>query len=192
MPVIDLSARRLGNVEEIYLDTRSAHVALLEVQAGQGLPAQRIAGARIRRVGAHAVVLTGTEHGGLRSVPDDVDEVESENILGMEVIDDGGDRTGYIKDVYLNRDTLAIEAYELETPWLEDMVRGPRLIMPGQVYSCSHDLMIAVVRSHGVLEAPVPAISGERRYRVGWEERTLRVPVGQPTTEVDTPGTKSA
>jgi sporulation protein YlmC with PRC-barrel domain len=193
MPVIDLTARRLGNVEEIYLDLRAARLSLIDVRAGQGMPSQRIAGARISRVGAHAIMLMGWVHGGLPSLPVDEEWIESENVLGMEVIDDGGDRIGYISDVYLNRDSLAIEAYELETPWYEDALRGPRLIMPGQVYSCSHDLMIAIPDGRTVVEAPVTTIAAERRFRVGWEERTLRVPVQQyPAIETESPAAKTA
>jgi uncharacterized protein YrrD len=194
MPVIDLAARRLGHVDEIYLDTQAASLALLDVRAGQGIPAQRVAGARIRRVGAHAVMLTRNEHGGLPSLPEDEEWVDSENILGMEVIDDGGDRMGHISDVYLNRDTLAIEAYELETPWVEDIIRGPRLIMPPQVFSCSHDLMIAIPAGQPAIETPVSMIPAERRFRVGWEERTLRVPSVQPrpSVEAEAPAAKTA
>jgi hypothetical protein len=104
----------------------------------------------------------------------------------MEVIDDGGDRMGFIQDVYLNRDTLAIEAYELETPWWEHQFRGPRLLMPGQIHSCSHDLMIALSRKRAAIEAPTATIAPERRFQVGWEERTVRVPfVPQHQTRMD-------
>jgi uncharacterized protein YrrD len=193
LPVIELSARRLGNVEAIYLDPVGARLGMIDVHAGQGAPALRIPGSRIRRVGAHAVMLAGRDDGGTPILPEDEDQwVESENMIGIEVLDIGGDRTGYVKDVYLNRDTLAIEAFELETPWHEDRFRGPRLIMPGQVHSCSQDLMIIVPR--GARTTSSETAPNLRNLRVGWEERTLRVPVGQQAamSDLEPPMARSA
>jgi uncharacterized protein YrrD len=178
MPVIELSARRLGNVEEIYLDPVGGRLGSLEVRGGILSSGERIAGTRIRRVGANAVMLAGKELSP--ALPEDDDWVESEDVLGMEVIDDGGDRMGFIQDVYVNRDTLAIEAYELETPWWEHQFRGPRLIMPGQIHSSSNDLMIALSRKRAAIEVPTATVAPERRFQVGWEERTVRVPFVPP------------
>ncbi len=191
MPVIELSARRLGTVEEIYLDPVAGRLALIDVRAGSGSPAVRVPGTRIRRVGAHAVMLAGRDNVIVPPLPEDDDWIESENMIGMEVLDIGGDRTGYVNDVYLNRDTLAIEAYELETPWYEFHFRGPRLIMPNHVHACTQDLMIVVPPG---VRAPMAVPAPTRSLQVGWEERTLRVPVAHrhAETEEEPPAARSA
>ena len=113
-------------------------------------------------------------------------------MLGMEVLDMDGDRTGFVNDVYLNRDTLTVEAFELDTPWHEHRFRGPRLIMPSQVHSCGQDLMIVVPRGSRVAR-PVAAPE-MRNLQVGWEERTLRVPANPQAgmTEVEPPVRRTA
>jgi uncharacterized protein YrrD len=193
LPVIELSARRLGNVDEIYIDPVGGRLAMIDVHAGGGSPAIRIPGTRIRRVGAHAVMLAGRDDMIVPVLPEDEEQwIESENMIGMEVLDVDGDRTGFVNDVYLNRDTLAVEAFELETPWHEQRFRGPRLIMPNQVHSCGQDLMIVLPRGSRVaLPATAPAM---RSLRVGWEERTLRVPMGQHGAMADdeAPAARSA
>lgn len=191
MPVIELTARRLGNVEEIHLDPVEGRLALVDVRAGSGAPTIRVPGTRIRRVGTHAVMLAGRDDAVVPPLGDDDDRIESENIIGMEVLDIDGDRTGYINDVYLNRDTLAIEAYELETPWHAQPFRGPRLIMPNQVHACSQDLMIIVPRG---ARAPLSIMAPTRNLKVGWEERTLRVPISRQhaDTEEESPGARTA
>ncbi len=193
LPVIELSARRLGNVDEVYVDPVGGRLAMIDVHAGLGAPAIRIPGSRIRRVGAHAVMLAGSNDVVVPTLPEEEEHwIESENMIGMEVLDMGGDRTGYVNDVYLNRDTLIVEAFELETPWQEHRFRGPRLIMPNQVHSCGKDLMIVVPRG---ARAAQPAAAPEmRNLQVGWEERTLRVPVNQQgaLTEVDPPARRTA
>ena len=100
--------------------------------------------------------------------------------------------TGFVNDVYLNRDTLTVEAFELETPWHEHRFRGPRLIMPSQVHSCGQDLMIVVPRGSRVAR-PVAAPE-MRNLQVGWEERTLRVPANPQAgmTEVEAPVRRTA
>ena len=103
LPVIELSARRLGNVEEVYVDPVGGRLAMIDVHAGSGAAAIRIPGARIRRVGAHAVMLVGSGDIIVPTLPEDEENwIESENMLGMEVLDMDGDRTGFVNDVYLN------------------------------------------------------------------------------------------
>jgi sporulation protein YlmC with PRC-barrel domain len=206
MPVVALSARRLGHIEAVYLDPTTSRVTAIAVPGGADAARVRIPAARIRRVGTHAVILGGREGGrDLRATPAQAaavvqdresrylapeiaaPEIAAEHLLGMEVLDDGGDRIGCIHDVYLHRETLAIAAYELETPWLESQFRGPRLILPAQVHACSHDLMIADRRA--AIAAPSATGFPERPFPVGWEERRLRVPgaVRHAAPEEDAP-----
>jgi sporulation protein YlmC with PRC-barrel domain len=126
--------------------------------------------ARARRIGHHAVVIEG----GAEFVPTPLENdrwLESGALLGLEVLADGGDRVGYLSDVYVNRDTLAVEAYELRTPWWERWLGRPRLIMPDQVLASSHELMII----------PDQRRAGQES-ETNWDEVTLTVPMGRRAT----------
>jgi len=142
MPVIDLaSARRAGFVLDAFIDPLDGCIAALDV-GGRGEGGhRRLPGPNVRRIGRHAVVVFRPE-GLAEPLLDEDRALDIGVLLGLEVLTDTGDRVGFISDVYLDPDTLAVNAYELRTPTIERWLKGPRLILPRQVVLCSRDLMV--------------------------------------------------
>jgi uncharacterized protein YrrD len=142
MPVVDLSsASRIGSVTNIFVDPNAGRVQAIEVGRAGDISERRINAVDIRRIGNDAVVmLAGTGNGVV--VESLKESLAVSTIVGLEVISESGDRVGHIADVCLNRETLEVEAYELETPAWERMFRGAARIEPDRVMLCSADVMI--------------------------------------------------
>jgi len=146
LPVVDpAAARKIGTVSDYLVDPATGRLAALETQGREGNTDERIAAHRIRRVGQHAVVLTGRATSG--SITSDTDHAErwldSASLANLEVLGDDGNRIGRLTDASFDQDTLEIEAYLLHANlWERLFGRHRGRIQPNQVASCSRELMI--------------------------------------------------
>jgi uncharacterized protein YrrD len=146
LPVVDpAAARKIGTVSDYLVDPATGRLAALETQGREGNTDERIAAHRIRRIGQHAVVLTGRATSG--SITSDTDHAErwldSASLANLEVLGDDGNRIGRLTDASFDQDTLEIEAYLLHANlWERLFGRHRGRIQPNQVASCSRELMI--------------------------------------------------
>lgn len=169
LPAVDLAAaRRLGAVDSVQIDAHGSRVAALDIRPAGQSEVVRVAGQRVRRVGHHAIVVTS---GPIQQdAPAEVDRwLELRELLGLEVLSDSGDRVGFIADGYVNRESLAIEAYKLDTPIWRRWLRGEDIIMPSDVLACSRELMIVPTQARSFAAMPL--------REDHWEEPTVELPV---------------
>jgi uncharacterized protein YrrD len=157
MPVIDLShARRMGHVRNVFVDPDEAMLTGLSVGPSGEFPQARLLWSQIHRIGQHAIMIRASDSGGATSVHDErMDALDLQILHGLEVLDDKGDRVGYVSDVYLNPDTLAVRGYELRTSLWERLISGWRVVPPDSVLACSQDAMIVPSR-HRSTEREAP------------------------------------
>lgn len=147
LPVVDpAAARKIGTVSDYLVDPATGRLAALEIQGREGnTDDERIAAHRVRRIGQHAVVLTGRATSG--SIGGDTGQSErwldSASLANLEVLGDDGNRIGRLTDASFDQDTLEIEAYLLHANlWERLFGRRRGRILPNQVASCSRELMI--------------------------------------------------
>ncbi len=177
LPVIDpTAARKVGTVTDYQVDPVDGRIAALDVDpAAHTGSNERILGDRIRRVGRHAVVLTGSG-GSNPNLPADLNEqwLDASSLGGLEVMGDDGDRIGKLADATFDQDSLAIGHYLLRTTsFWEDLSGRRSRIQPSEVHSCSRELMI--VRSRTVSEAPSEALPHEPKATS--DDESLGVPL---------------
>jgi len=144
LPVIDpTAARKVGIVSDYQVDPASGHVAALDISGNENGEPERILGHRIRRVGRHAVILTGRASATPSVVPELNDHwLDAGSLVGLEVLGDDGLRIGHLIDGTFDQDTLEVDAYLLRTSFWEQLVGRSGRIEPAKVHSCSRELMI--------------------------------------------------
>ena len=116
LPVIDpTAARKVGTVTDYQVDPVAGRVAALDIGGTESGEPQRILGDRIRRVGRHAVILTGRANASPSVVPELNDHwLDAGSLVGLEVMGDDGNSIGALMDGAFNQDSLEIEAYLLQ------------------------------------------------------------------------------
>ena len=146
LPVVDpAAARKIGTVSDYLVDPATGRLAALAVQGREGSADERIHAQRIRRIGQHAVVLTGRASSGASASGDGQHErwLDSASLANLEVLGDDGNRIGRLTDASFDQDTLEIDAYLLHANlWERLFGRHRGRIQPNQVASCSRELMI--------------------------------------------------
>jgi sporulation protein YlmC with PRC-barrel domain len=173
LPVVDpTAARKIGTVADYLVDPATGRLAALEVApAGDGDGREgtdRIPTQRIRRIGQHAVVLTGRPASVATPTAADTERwLDSASLVNLEVLGDDGNRVGHLTDASFDQDSLDIQAYLLRTSWWERLFGRHRgRILPGQVTSCSRELMIVntgrlgeagEAQAQAQAQAPAPA-----------------------------------
>jgi sporulation protein YlmC with PRC-barrel domain len=154
LPVIDpTAARKVGTVTDFQVDPDAGRIAALDITPVDGSDGERILGHRIRRVGRHAVILTGRA-GSTPNTTVELNEqwLDASTIVGLEVLGDDGNRIGRLIDANFDQDSLDIEAYLLRSTFWERLTGRRGRIQPAKVHSCSRELMI--VTSGRVKPAP--------------------------------------
>jgi uncharacterized protein YrrD len=144
LPVIDpTAARKVGTVQDYQVDPASGRLAALDINSAESGDGERILAARIRRVGANAVILT--PRGGMTpGTPPEINErwLDDSTLNGLEVMGDDGNRVGRLVDAAFNQDSLEIDAYLLRAGGLDQLVGRRARIQPAKVHSCSRELMV--------------------------------------------------
>jgi sporulation protein YlmC with PRC-barrel domain len=144
LPVIDpTAAHKVGTVNDYQVDPTSGRVAALDISGVDNGEPERIPGHRIRRVGRHAVILTGRAAATPGLVPDLNDRwLDAGTLVGLEVLGDDGNRIGHLMDGTFNQDSLEIETYLLRATFWEQLFGNRGRIAPTKVHSCSRELMM--------------------------------------------------
>ena len=144
LPVIDpTAARKIGIVTDYQVDPVAGRLAALDVDGVESRGAERVLAQRIRRVGAHAVILTA--RGG--TLPGDSPEInegwlDSSTLAGLEVMGDDGNLVGRLVDATFDQDSLDIHAYLLRANTWQRLLRRGTRILPARVHACSRELML--------------------------------------------------
>jgi sporulation protein YlmC with PRC-barrel domain len=160
LPVIDpTAARKIGTVQDYQIDPVSGRLAALDVNSAENGDNERILAARIRRVGANAVILT--PRGGLTpGTPPELNErwLDASTLVGLEVMGDDGNRIGRLVDAAFDQDSLEVEAYLLRAGGFDQLLGRRGRIQPAKVHSCSRELMIFTTGHLNELPAATPVI----------------------------------
>jgi sporulation protein YlmC with PRC-barrel domain len=192
LPVVDpTAARKIGMVTDYLVDPVSGRLAALEIQPMNGSgESSRVPAHRIRRVGRHAVVLTGRAVANGSTGPLDTAGaterwLDAASLVNLEVLGDDGNRIGRLTDARFDQDTLDIQAYLLRSSLWDTLIRRRWRIQPTQVASCSRELMI-VTTGH-MSELPPFASSGdEATARLGMPLKLEdRLPAPASSTEAE-------
>jgi sporulation protein YlmC with PRC-barrel domain len=156
LPVIDpTAARKVGTVTDYQVDPASGRIAAVDIDPVEQIEGnERILGHRIRRVGRHAVILTGRAGSG-SNLPVDINEswLDASTLVGLEVLGDDGNRIGRLLDATFDQNSLDIDAYLLRSTLMERLTGRRGRIQPSKVHSCSRELMM--VTSGKLKEEPV-------------------------------------
>jgi uncharacterized protein YrrD len=178
LPVVDpAAARKIGTVSDYLVDPATGRLAALEIQGREGNTDERIAAHRIRRIGQHAVVLTGRATSGSLAGDSGQSErwLDSASLGNLEVLGDDGNRIGRLTDASFDQDRLDIEAYLLHANvWERLFGRHRGRIQPNQVAACSRELMIV---TSGRLGESQPAQTAEDDSRPAEPTDPLSVPL---------------
>src|SRR5437870_13587516 len=103
MPVVDTHvARQAGIVSDVLLDLETGRVAVLNVKHADGWLVQRIPAEYIYRIGPHTVLVADTVAVDLGPPRPEQRWFSSENLVGLEVLTEGGERVGEIVDAELD------------------------------------------------------------------------------------------
>src|SRR5690242_10254516 len=115
LPVVDTHvARQAGVVSDLLIDVSEGRVAVLNVQHADGWLVQRIPAEYVYRLGPHTVLVADTLSVDMGPPISNQRWFRAEALLGLEVMTEGGDRVGVIKDAEVDNQTLAVRAYLLK------------------------------------------------------------------------------
>jgi sporulation protein YlmC with PRC-barrel domain len=147
LPVIDpTAARKVGVVTDFQVDPASGRIAALDIDPVEKSDSyERILGHRVRRVGRHAVILTGRA-GSSPNTPVELNEhwLDASTLVGLEVMGDDGNRIGKLIDATFDQDSLEIDNYLLRSTFMQRFTGRRGRIQPSKVHSCSRELMVVL------------------------------------------------
>jgi sporulation protein YlmC with PRC-barrel domain len=165
LPVIDpTAARKVGTVIDYQVDPAAGRLAALDIDPVDQSDGERILGHRIRRVGRHAVILTG-RGANAPSLALDTNErwLDTAALEGLEVLGDDGIRVGRLVDATFDQDSLDVMAYLLRSSFFGRLIGRRGKIQPAVVAACSRELMM--VQTGRLKE--IPATSSEESHSLG-------------------------
>jgi sporulation protein YlmC with PRC-barrel domain len=141
LPVVDTHvARQAGVVSDVLLDMQAGRVAVLNVNHADGWLVQRIPAEYVYRLGPHTVMVSDTVAVDLGPPSAEQRWFPIQSLLGLEVLTDGGDVVGQIRDADLDDQTLAVKAYLLRNA--RGAWRRHGRVHPDEVVACSPELML--------------------------------------------------
>jgi uncharacterized protein YrrD len=141
LPVVDTHvARQAGVVSDVLIDLQAARLAVLNVQHADGWLVQRIPAEYVYRLGPHTVLVADTVAVDMGPPMADQRWFPLSQLVGLEVLSDGGDRVGQIVDAELDDHSLSVLAYLLKDATGIWRQRGR--IHPDEVVSFSNEMMI--------------------------------------------------
>jgi sporulation protein YlmC with PRC-barrel domain len=162
LPVVDpVTARKVGVVADYRMDAVSGQLAALEVHAAapaagkSAEPGELVPAAAIRRLGQHAVMLTGEPAATPPPAADDDTWLTSRSLVGLSVLDESGSVVGRLADAEIDPDSLAVTAYLLEAPPLQRLLGQPGRQAAFRVVSSSRELLVVATPE----PQPAPALA---------------------------------
>jgi sporulation protein YlmC with PRC-barrel domain len=141
--VVDpVTARKVGVVTDYRLDAVAGRLAAIEAgDNGGASQGTLIPATSIRRVGRHAVMLTGD---GVPDLQDEEAWLTSRTLVGLAVLSTDGTALGRLADAELDPDTLSVGEFLLQAPMTERLLGHQTRPMGLQVTSCSRELLVVV------------------------------------------------
>jgi sporulation protein YlmC with PRC-barrel domain len=141
--VVDpVTARRVGVVTDYRLDAVAGRLAAIEAgDNGGASQGTLIPASSIRRVGRHAVMLTGD---AVPDLEDDDGWLTSRTLVGLSVLSTDGTALGRLADAELDPDSLSVGEFLLQAPITERLLGHQTRPMGLQVTSCSRELLVVV------------------------------------------------
>ena len=137
--VIDpVTARKIGTIEDVFIEPPARHIAAIRIVGADGpqlLPASRIA-----RFGQHAVMLKAGSTGTLDAP--DAEWLNFGSAIGLEVLNDSGDRIGVMCDLDFDPVKLEVQTVDLEVRAMERWFGGGGRIGVDSIVSGSRELMV--------------------------------------------------
>ncbi len=151
------TARKRGVVVDVLVDATTARLAAVDISAPEAEGAERIPADWIARIGRDAVMLARTSAPEDGEPPGPTDDcLDYDSLVGLEVLDEGGDRVGYLQDAQVDPDSLSVTAYELTGAAWRRWLRWSSEIGSDEVTSWSRELML--VRARRPTEQVVPGV----------------------------------
>lgn len=144
LPVVDSRvARQAGIVSQVVIDLASARVVAVEVQHGDGWLRERLPAAFVNRLGPYAVVVAHSRELEL-SPPLTAEElwIDADDLVGLEVFTERGDRVGYLADAHVDPKTLRVVAYQLQGSFWGRLAGRRRRVLPEDVVVSSREILI--------------------------------------------------
>src|SRR5262252_7100443 len=108
-PVIDpTTARKLGRIVDVLLDPTARQLVGVIIAPERGDSAeQKISASLIARIGVDAVMLCDeTDQDTLEVDADRDGYLDYTSLVGLEVLDDGGNHVGHLNDARIDPDSL--------------------------------------------------------------------------------------
>jgi sporulation protein YlmC with PRC-barrel domain len=174
LPVVDpVNARRIGSVSDYRLDAVAGRLAALEVDQPDGAGGALVAADAIRRVGRHAVMLTGASTG---TVEDDEAWLGGRSLVGLPVLAEDGTALGRLEDADIDPDSLMVVGYRLQAPLVERVFGRQARPQALVVVSSSRELLVVAQPTAGVAAGEEP-VEGPADADAG---------AGSPTTPLPT------
>jgi sporulation protein YlmC with PRC-barrel domain len=162
LPVVDpVHARKIGSVVDYRLDAVAGRLAALEVGQADASGSSLIASDAIRRVGRHAVMLTGES----QTAVDDSDAwLTARTLVGLAVLAEDGTALGRLEDAELDPDSLTVVGYRLQAPMTERLLgRQPRASALTVVSSSRELLVVARAAPAEPADAPTTELPTLKR-----------------------------
>lgn len=132
LPVIDIeSARRVSTIRDVIIDLRENRIyALICRERFIRRYTEAIAYKNVNLITQNSVGVTGrTERLNIRELCMKQRRFQSYNlILGKLVLGTHGEMLGVIRDLLIDTDTGIIKAYELSEGYLDDFLKGRKII----------------------------------------------------------------
>ena len=198
--VVDpITASKRGRVVDVLVDPTTRCLAGLTIAADGEESHQEISARHIARIGSAAVMLR-------REVEGDVfdtelrheDYLDYGSLVGLEVLDEGGDRVGRLQDAKIDPEHLAITAYALVGAGWRRWLGSMSDITPSQVSSWSRELMLVQPRAGaastfaGTATGSIPTRHSRSSHRGGSAEpHSSTADDGEPATDDVAAGTSA-
>ena len=155
-PVVDrATARTLGTIADVFVDAPGAQIIAVEVAHPGCAECVCIPAEWITHIGSGAVMVARRAGGDLAETARVTEHcLNCKSLVGLEVLDESGNRVGNLHDADVNLPQLAITRFELvPSGWCHWLKRRSQ-IQPDEVASCSRDIML--IRSSRVASEPDP------------------------------------
>lgn len=184
LPVIALdNGERQGDIHDVVYNPLQGKLVGFVVQRGGGLfssgEAFWLAPEQIHALGEDAVTIDNAAM--LRPAQGSVSEVEEdagEPVLGKRLMTEGGKFLGNVDDVFVERSTFRVVAYEVSGGLWQDMMRGQTAVPVDHVLSIGADVAIVPDFVQQQIDQPTGGLLGATE--------SAKEKLGQARTEVAT------
>lgn len=137
------TALTLGKVIDVFVDATGARIVALEVGAQAGGRGLRIPAEWIACVGSCAVMVARRSSRELAEViPATEHCLNCQSVVGLEVLDERGERVGHLQDAGVEEESLAITRFELLRTGWRGWLNLRSELHPNEVACCSRDVML--------------------------------------------------